>query len=727
MNSKQLVVDIAVGTLSGLMRVISAIATATLLFPPSMSKYFFTGVSICVLTVVAPNFIAALANRIPYITWSRDYTPIFLFSVVGVHLFDTLPAGQFAHAMIAFIMATSVVTGVTFYLVGRFRLTNRVRYVPFPVVAGFMAGIALLIVQRGLGDLAGISVTPAHAARLMTPAVMLHWIPGIVIALAMLGGVRVISWKYFRHIVIFGAIAIFLLVLWATHTPISHAYAAGWAAPAIHVRLPFEIYFAHIWHPAAVFALASHMDILLTTVAVSLLSILITLAGLEDATNAGPAFERELQNAGIANVASGLLGGAIAHQSTRSSMENYRMGGRTRLVPFMTAAVGFVFLAFGWGTGAIGYLPAALLYGLVIYIGLDGVWTWLVASRRRMTKIEYYLLAAIAIATLVWGVLVGIIISIVVAVLLFTINYSRLRCIEIRQTGRSLRSKVERPGTEDAILRRYDDELRLFRLQGYLFFASGETISETVTTAMHHHRANPRVPLCIMLDFGSVSGIDTSATFAFSRILATSRRLGITIMFIRMNEQVAGVMARSIVGFDTTNAYSEIEVALEVRETSILRTFEAEVPAKYSATDTLRQFLPTNEDVKSLSAFFDVQEVYKGETLFVAGEPANSMMIVDSGEFEVYREAENGKLIHLRKVKAGAILGEMGIYLRGRRTASVRATLDSRVLVLDDTGLGLMHEMAPDLALKFNRFIIGVLAERLSHSNNEVLELASRT
>ena len=99
---------------------------------------------------------------------------------------------------------------------------------------------------------------------------------------------------------------------------------------------------------------------------------------------------------------------------------------------------------------------------------------------------------------------------------------------------------------------------------------------------------------------------------------------------------------------------------------------------------------------------------------------------MDSGEFEVYLEAQNGDVVRLRKVLAGATLGEMGIYLGTQRAASVRATTDGRIVVLDEEGLARMHTQRPALALKFNHFIISVLSGRLSHSNNEIFELSSR-
>src|SRR6185295_19196581 len=103
MNARQLVLDVSVGLLSGAMRVLGAVSIATLLFPEKHADFFLIGVSIAVVTVVAANFIGGFRNSIPYVTYSTDYTPIFLFSVVGATLFTGLPAPQFAATIILFI------------------------------------------------------------------------------------------------------------------------------------------------------------------------------------------------------------------------------------------------------------------------------------------------------------------------------------------------------------------------------------------------------------------------------------------------------------------------------------------------------------------------------------------------------------------------------------------------------------------------------------------------
>jgi SulP family sulfate permease len=727
LNGRQVLLDSGAGLLSGVMRVLGAVSIATLLFPGDLSAFFLAGVSIGVVTVIAGNLVGGIRNTVPYVTYATDYTPIFLFSVVGAALYSGLPASQFVSTMVLFIMASSIATGLVFFLVGHFKLSNTARFVPFPVVAGFMAGVGLMIVFQSLGNLARLSPTWESLPRFFATNAILHWLPGVAFALVMMFGGRVVRTKLFPQIAIVVSISLFLAILAVTGTPIDVAYENGWSAAPVNGSVPFEFYLASMWNEAAPGALLSHLTLFATVIGVSLLSVLITLSGLEVSARREMSFERELKDAGLANIASGLLGGAITYQSVSNSMMNYKMGGRSRLVPLMTGVVALAFLAFGWGADAIRYLPVALLSGLVLYVGLDFVQVWLFESRRRMTATEYALLVAIACTIVVWGVIIGVTLGIVVAALLFTITYTRLPCIYLRQTGKSLRSKVERPAAQEAILARYDDEIRLFRLQGYLFFGSAEKIADTVKRELKEHRRGPDVPLSVVLDFQSVSGIDSSAAMAFAKTFDMARARGARILLVNLGSRIEAIFRRCIgsEAMEGVSVFAVQDVALEAREKFILDLVNGNDPASHTASDVLSRLGLDAGEIRDLMDFFKRLEVKAGDVVFRKGEKADSMLIVDSGEFEVFLEAPDGSAIRIRKVIAGATLGEMGIYLGTPRTTSVRATTDGRVMVLDRAALTRMHTERAPLALKFNRFIIGVLADRLALSTGEIFELSS--
>ncbi len=71
----------------------------------------------------------------------------------------------FLTVVAATMVVTLLLTGVTFALLGVFRLGNLVRFVPYPVVGGFLAGTGWLLFKGGIDVAAGVQLVPAHDRR----------------------------------------------------------------------------------------------------------------------------------------------------------------------------------------------------------------------------------------------------------------------------------------------------------------------------------------------------------------------------------------------------------------------------------------------------------------------------------------------------------------------------------------------------------------------------------
>jgi len=710
-----------------MMRVLGAVSIATLLFPSHLSQFFSIGISIGVVTVIASNIIGGLKNKIPFVTYSTDYPPIFLYSLVGAELFKTLPVKQFLPTLLLFIMLCTFFTGLVFWVVGRFKLSNLARFVPFPVVGGFMAGIGLLIFKQSLENLSHIEINAATFYRILELNPFLHWLPGAIFVGILFFGRAKIKNKFFPQFVILGTVLIFLVILFATGTPIEDAYVLGWSAKPVD-SISFKPVFLLITDAPAWNLIFSHLGIFFTVVGVSLLSILITLAGLEISAKSELSFERELMNAGIVNMASGISGGAVSYQSVSTSMMNYKMGGRTRLVPVLTGVVGAVFLVFGWGASAIKYLPVALLSGLVLYVGVDFLKDWLIDSRKKMTATEYLILVMIMISIMVWGVIIGVALGILVATVLFTINYSKLKCIELCRTGKSLRSKVERPFTEENTLNEDDRQLQFFKLRGFLFFGSAEKILEDVRKVVdaNHDR---RTTLYVLFDFAMVTGIDSSAVLAFSKIFKIAEKNNLHFILVHVSDEIRSILESSIDPelFKEIRFFSRLDYALEWRENVLLQYHQDTTQSpRLDSLAVLHDYSLSDGDVKELLGYFKKIKLKKDEILFCQGDVADSMIIVDSGSFEVYISSSDGETLRLNKVIAGAVLGEIGIYMHTERTANVKAVTEAEIYSIDNESLKRMHHDHPELAIRFNAFVIGILAKRLVKSNNEILELEGK-
>src|SRR4051812_39134752 len=91
----------------------------------------------------------------------------------------------------------------------------------------------------------------------------------------------------------------------------------------------------------------------------------------------------------------------------------------------------------------------------------------------------------------------------------------------------------------------------------------------------------------------------------------------------------------------------------------------------------------TDDDRAALSEIVDAVELSTGKTLFVAGEPGDSLFVVRKGEIELFIRDTAGQKIVLNVARGGDIFGELALLETGARTATATALEDSELLELD--------------------------------------------
>lgn len=137
----------------------------------------------------------------------------------------------------------------------------------------------------------------------------------------------------------------------------------------------------------------------------------------------------------------------------------------------------------------------------------------------------------------------------------------------------------------------------------------------------------------------------------------------------------------------------------------------------------------TDEDRRSLAEVIDRRPLAAGETLFKAGEPGDSLFVVQAGEVELYIKDTAGQKIVLTVAGRGEIFGELSLLDQGARTATAVAQIDSELLELDRDDLLLLFKKTPVAALgllasmgHMTRKADALLRTRVSRNANEEAE-----
>jgi CRP/FNR family transcriptional regulator len=115
----------------------------------------------------------------------------------------------------------------------------------------------------------------------------------------------------------------------------------------------------------------------------------------------------------------------------------------------------------------------------------------------------------------------------------------------------------------------------------------------------------------------------------------------------------------------------------------------------------------------------ELGKVYEdGEVIICEGEEGHCMFVIQEGEVEVLIAGDEGKEIRLGVRGEGEFFGEMAIFDRDVRSATVRALGDARVLTVDKKNF--MRRVHEDPSLAFR------LVETMSHRIRELGEEVAR-
>lgn len=113
----------------------------------------------------------------------------------------------------------------------------------------------------------------------------------------------------------------------------------------------------------------------------------------------------------------------------------------------------------------------------------------------------------------------------------------------------------------------------------------------------------------------------------------------------------------------------------------------------------------------------------KSQVLFREGDAGDEMFLVRRGTM-IISKAVTGRVEQvLDRAPAGDFFGEMSLFDRAPRSATLQAETDVELLVLDRDNLNLLIEVNPRAAAAFFQALVGVFIERLRASGNLVAEV----
>ena len=188
-NPRRLLNIVMIGLVLGAIDLPQIISFSALIYSGGLAKYAAVGIGMGLVGAIIMEVSISLLGSAGGVLNGPQDSPTAVLSLVagsiGVGMVAASDDARFATVLMAVIIS-SVSIGVLFLIVGWFNLNRFIRFVPYPVVGGFIAGTGLLLAQGAFGIMTDVNVEVGNLSAVFQPALLPHWIPGIILGIGLL-------------------------------------------------------------------------------------------------------------------------------------------------------------------------------------------------------------------------------------------------------------------------------------------------------------------------------------------------------------------------------------------------------------------------------------------------------------------------------------------------------------------------------------------------------------
>lgn len=713
--------DILGGSAASVLTITFGLSYSLLIFTGPLAPYLAYGVAATFISSAILAAIIAWGSSFPFAIAAPESSTAAMTGILASSLVEHIVASDPSAPLLGPALMTlglsAIVTGIVLCGFGVTRMGRAIRYVPYPVVGGFLGATACLIILGAVRVITGHRLQLTTLDQFANILTMSELAAACAMALALY-----LTWHRTRTsfglpAMLVGGVIVAHIAFWLAGFSAAGAQASGWtfqAPPGVSFMVPWNA--ANIalypWH-----ALPDLLGNLVAVIFVTASSTLFNTAGIEVAAHREANLERELNVTGLANILSGAFGGYTGCISVSRTILNLNSGGTGRLSGLTVAAVSVLMLAVA--PMLLGYMPKFVLGGLLLYLGADLLHKWIIESWRRLTKTEYVSLLAIIVIILQWGFVAGVLIGVVIGCATFAFTAARIDPIKFGFDGSEYRSSLDRSRNDQAVLTAHGGQIQGLNLQSYLFFGSANRLYQHVKALLAQR------PECryLVFDFRLVTGFDSSAAYSFAQIKRSADERGIELMLVHLPALAEKALRSS--GFISGRAQimPELDHALERCENEIIAKHQGHEQEEANLRDWFTQILGTPRDAMALMHRCERVEIDAGEIIVSAGDAADSMHFILDGRVGVMIPAGEGRTTRVRSLGRYTTIGEMGLVSHAPRSATIQAEVASVLYVLRTQQFEALKSDDPALSQKLLIYFISVMAERLTFASRTIAVL----
>ncbi len=649
---------------------------------------------------------ALLPNEVP------RASSVFLFAAFVLRIAgDAQLRASPTHGVVEILFLAALclaLTGLVQILFGLLRLGNIARFVPYPVVAGLMTGLAFSLVIYELPEVLGMHGEGGENAH--------HGING---------------WSLLVGLV---TIVVFVVVRkrWPSLPSKLIGLAAGTAAAVLiagvihgdvgpHVpflgKLPVpDALLPIVSADGIALALRYGYDLAITALAIgvvgSLDSLLAAVGEADGPLDTAHHPNRLLVALGCGNLVSSCFGGVPVAYSSHHALGTHPGGGRKLTSSIATTATLVLLLLYG--APLLQLIPLAALSAmmLVIAVGLIDRWAGSTIDRVRRGQYDSELMVNIALVVLVAGVtiafglvaavLTGLILS--MGLFLAVMNRSLIRSV---RTGMTRGSRRVYPPEQASLLRVEGHRIKLLELDGAIFFGTADRLAFEALRAAEGAQF-------LIIDLRRVTMIDASGALMLHKLTRLLQEAGVKLLLAHIS--ATSRLGRAVQGAGVFNQryhtdwFDDADRALEWAENQLLgqaKAWDVDRELAIGEFALLKGLSPAELDY--MKPYLDRQLFPARAALYHEGQLGDRLYLLARGAVSIVAEDPEARGKHRRVVTLapGVIFGESAMIEGGTRSVTAIAEGEVVTYSLSRSNIEAIHARDPEL---YRRIVLNMLA-----------------
>lgn len=206
-----------------------SISFAVLVFGKALPEALSVGIGMALFSNIIFHLGSALGSSGEGVIYHVQSLPppiqaVMLSSIMGMVPLSMSVENRTVVAVLA-IWFSAIFTGATLFFLGHLKLGRFVRFLPLPVISGFLASVGIALVIGGMKTVVSFDMSLASLVLLLTPSVIVKWLPALVLAVV----VWLVTARWKHQLALPNTLGIAIVLFYGV------CYAQGWRIDEIRV------------------------------------------------------------------------------------------------------------------------------------------------------------------------------------------------------------------------------------------------------------------------------------------------------------------------------------------------------------------------------------------------------------------------------------------------------------------------------------------------------------